>query len=416
MPTSEILCTSAVLSWGLVSALFYGAGRCPGRLGQLPSPFYLASVSCTVLRLWRKSRSSPPIWAILTGNTLGKFPLFCRHRDTSLGLEHSGLVGKFIGETGNTNVFSELSRCWVFFSGNTTMAFKRAVGAIAFLLIAAGSARAQVSAAATATATASASVAVSTYSVALTSMTISTYTWRTLPNHAFKPGEDLQFVVKWGLVVAGYSSLSVTDIDHVDGRAAYHITSKARSGGMVSAFYKVQDNNQVWMDVQSLLTLRYEKRIKEGKYQIEETTSLDQARHRWITKSFRVDKNSFEQKEGDLPPETLDSFGSLYYVRTLPLELGQTYTFDVHSGDKVYPLIVKVLKYETIKVPAGRFDCIKVEPALSGPGIFVNKGKKLEVWLTRDDRRMPVRMRSEIFIGHVSAELLPKTTDYTPAQ
>ena len=72
----------------------------------------------------------------------------------------------------------------------------------------------------------------------------------------------------------------------------------------------------------------------------------------------------------------------------------------------MYPLVVNVLKRETIKVPAGKFDCRVVEPFLRGPGIFISKGKKLEVWLTDDADRIPVRMRSEVAIGHVSAELL----------
>jgi hypothetical protein len=83
---------------------------------------------------------------------------------------------------------------------------------------------------------------------------------------------------------------------------------------------------------------------------------------------------------------------------------------DVLSGDKVYPLEVKVKKRERIKVPAGKFDTILVEPLLRAPGIFVAKGKKLEVWLTDDPRRLPVRLRTEVFIGHVSAELLPQKT------
>jgi hypothetical protein len=236
-------------------------------------------------------------------------------------------------------------------------------------------------------------------------MVSSTFSWRSEPNTAFGLGEDFHYVVKWGVIVAGYSSLSVPEIITINQRPTYHIVSAARSGGMVNAFYTVEDHNDVWMDESALVTVRYEKRIHEGKYQIEETSILDQPGHRWKTRSYRLDNNTYEEKEGDLPPNALDSFGSLYYVRTLPLELGQTYTIDVHSGDKVYPLIVNVLKREKIKVPAGKFDCILVEPFLRGPGIFISKGKKLQVWLTADERRIPVRMRSEIMIGHVSAEL-----------
>jgi hypothetical protein len=235
----------------------------------------------------------------------------------------------------------------------------------------------------------------------------STFTWRTFAHPALPQKEDLSFVVKWGLVTAGYSNLSIDGISMEHGRPAYHIVSEATSGGMVSAFYRVKDHNEAWLDQESIVSLRYEKRIVEGKYQIEETTLIDQPHRHFHLQSFRFDKNLYEQKEGDLPPDTLDVLGSLYYVRLLPLEVGKTYVMDVLSGDKVYPLEVRVTKREKIKVPAGTFDAFRVEPLLRAPGIFIAKGKKLEVWLTADERHVPVRMRSEVFIGHVSAELLP---------
>jgi hypothetical protein len=236
---------------------------------------------------------------------------------------------------------------------------------------------------------------------------VSTYPWRTVPNTAFRGEEHLFFVVKWGLVTAGYSTLSIHGVEPVRGRPAYHIVSEARSGGMVSALYKVEDHNEAWLDQDALVSIRYEKRIKEGKYRIEESTLIDQPKRRYHLQSYRLDKNLYEQKEGNLPPNVLDVLSSLYYVRVLPLAVGQSYTMDVLSGDKVYPLEVKVEKREKIKVAAGKFDTFQVEPLLRAPGIFISKGKKLEVWLTADERHLPVRMRTEVFIGHVSAELLP---------
>jgi hypothetical protein len=86
--------------------------------------------------------------------------------------------------------------------------------------------------------------------------------------------------------------------------------------------------------------------------------------------------------------------------------VGKEFTVDVHSGDKTFPLLVKVKKLEKIKVKAGKFLCYRVEPVLRERGIFISKGKKMEVWMTADESHMPVLMRSEIFIGHVSAELV----------
>jgi hypothetical protein len=55
-------------------------------------------------------------------------------------------------------------------------------------------------------------------------------------------------------------------------------------------------------------------------------------------------------------------------------------------------------------VGAGAFDCLVVEPVLKYSGIFENKGK-LTVWVTDDQRRIPVLMRSKILIGAISAVL-----------
>jgi hypothetical protein len=234
----------------------------------------------------------------------------------------------------------------------------------------------------------------------------STDTWRTVANSAFTVGEDLFFVVKWGVVTGGHSTLAIRNIETMEGRSAFHIVSEARSTGVVDAFYKTRDRNETWLDVQSLATLRYEKHIREGKYRVEQTIELDQINHRFRDYFERLDKGTTSYVEGPVPPYVMDVLGSLYYVRTLPLEVGQSFSIDVYDGKKVWPLVVKVGKREKVKVPAGKFDCFRVEPLLREPGIFIKKGKKLQVWMTADQYRMPVLMRSEVAFGHVAAELV----------
>jgi hypothetical protein len=79
---------------------------------------------------------------------------------------------------------------------------------------------------------------------------------------------------------------------------------------------------------------------------------------------------------------------------------------DNYADGKNYPLEVKVLRKEKKKVEAGVFNCIVVEPLIQeGAGIFVHKGS-ITVWLTDDNNRLPVYMKSQvILIGSISAEL-----------
>jgi hypothetical protein len=232
-----------------------------------------------------------------------------------------------------------------------------------------------------------------------------------LPTHPFRVGEQLKFIVRWGLIKGGEASLHVEKMEMIGGRQAYKIISLAKSRGVVESLYKVRNLNLSWLDVQTLSSLQYEKQIREGKYKIDEVVTFDPVKRRFVDQSFRIDKNKREEKVGDIPEHILDVFSSLYYARTLPLAVGQVHVMDVYSGGKQYPLKLTVMRKEKIKTPLGRFMCLVVEPALNGPGIFINKGKKLEVWLTDDDRHLPVQMRSEVFIGSVTAEIV----QYTPA-
>ena len=106
----------------------------------------------------------------------------------------------------------------------------------------------------------------------------------------------------------------------------------------------------------------------------------------------------------DLAGPVQDALSSFYYFRTQPLPVGGSITFDYHASRKTAPLEVKVLGRQNIKTPAGRFDCLVIEPILKAGGIFKNKGR-LVIWLTDDERRIPVMMRSKVMIGSISVVL-----------
>jgi len=59
---------------------------------------------------------------------------------------------------------------------------------------------------------------------------------------------------------------------------------------------------------------------------------------------------------------------------------------------------------ERVKVPAGEFDCLVVEPVLEGEGLFQHEGK-LTIWMTDDARKMPVLMKTKVKVGSIDASL-----------
>jgi hypothetical protein len=210
----------------------------------------------------------------------------------------------------------------------------------------------------------------------------------------FGEGEKLVFSVEYSLVTAGEASLEIRNIAEINGRPCYRIVSDARTNKFFSTLFKVRDRFESYMDTTSLYSLRYEKHLREGRFKRDESVTFDQNAHTAM----------YKDKVVPIAPHTQDVLSALYYIRTLPLEVGQAVSFANHTDGKNYPLIVQVHRRETVTVDAGTFDCLVVEPILRGPAIFSQKGR-LTVWITDDRYKMPVLMKSKVIIGHVSAVL-----------
>jgi hypothetical protein len=228
------------------------------------------------------------------------------------------------------------------------------------------------------------------------------FPWRKLPNRAFKVGETVRYSLKYGVVLAGRATLEVKGIESFDGRPAYHIVSQAKTNKTLDKAYKVRDSNDSWMDADSLCSVQFMQNIREGGYRKWTLTRLDQARGRFDYQKKGKTKDDFAS--GDLPAFAQDPLSCLYYLRTLDLKVGEESRADANSGGSTWPLRVLVKGIETVTVPAGTFECLRVEPVLSGEGIFLNKGK-LEVWMTNDKRKIPVLLRSEVAVGAFTAEM-----------
>ena len=226
------------------------------------------------------------------------------------------------------------------------------------------------------------------------------------PNQGKAPWKDeaLKYGLYYSFIKAGTAYIKTRGLTTVNGRQAYLIQTTAFSAPVIDAVFKVRDINFSWIDAEDFSSLGYSQSVREGSYKRDEWLTFDYANHRLYGEVQK--KEEPRVLSGALDMKVLDMLSSLYFVRTQTLNAGQDVVFDIVNREKQYPLLVKVLGKETVKTAAGKFDCIVVEPQFRGEGIFVSKGKSLKVWLTDDEYKMPVKMKVEVFIGSVSAELL----------
>jgi hypothetical protein len=215
-----------------------------------------------------------------------------------------------------------------------------------------------------------------------------------LATRPFKAGEKLTYDVKFGSLKVGTGSMEVRGVEKVRGEPAYHTVFRVKGG---TAFFKVDDQFESWFSAESLSSLRFYKDQEEG------------FKERTVQYDIFPDRGSYDEltdDKGELPSVTnpLDDGSFLYFIRTVPLELGQTYTFNRYFKPDRNPVTVKVLRKERISVPAGTFDAIVVQPIIKSKGIF-SEGGQAEVWLSDDDRRIVLQMKSQLKIGSLNLYL-----------
>ncbi len=211
----------------------------------------------------------------------------------------------------------------------------------------------------------------------------------------FGPGEELEFSIDYGPINAGSATLGITGLVETDGHLCYRVESRARSNNFFSTFYRVRDKVVSHIDVVTLHSRFFSKRLREGDYRKNITVRFDQRHHQAVYLDGRV---------LDVPWPIHDALSAFYFVRALPLAPAETTYVTTHSSRRNYQLQVVVHRRERITVPAGTFDCLVVEPVNMGEGLFKHEGQLL-IWLTDDERRLPVLMKSKVKVGAIDASL-----------
>ncbi len=213
----------------------------------------------------------------------------------------------------------------------------------------------------------------------------------------FKPGERLSYDVSWFIFPAGNASLEVQEFKVVDDTPCYHFVACARS--QIMFFFSVNDVVESYCTSETLRPVRFEKHLSEGKYKKDSLII------------FNRENNTAQYKDEVVPvgPDCRDVLGAFYYFRMMKMpEPGQEVTVWVHDSRKDYPLLVKVIRRERVKVPAGEFNTvlIKIIPHPDFEGLFRNKGNML-VWLSEDPSHVPVKAKVEVAIlGSVTMVLV----------
>ncbi len=223
------------------------------------------------------------------------------------------------------------------------------------------------------------------------------FKWRKIENKAFGVGERLVFDVSYGPITAGEAVMAVPGFETIAERNCYRVEFTVNSLPTFDWIYEVRDRYLTFVDAEAIAPLRFEQHIREGTYKRDFTADFDQVNH--------VAKTT----EGNYPiPEYVhDIMSAFYYARMLDystIKVGEGIKLFNFYKDRSHELTVKFLGRQELEVGAGTFNTIVVEPLVKEGGLFKAEGR-IVIWLTDDERKIPIRVNTKVVIGSIDTEL-----------
>ncbi len=213
-------------------------------------------------------------------------------------------------------------------------------------------------------------------------------------SYPFTAGESLSYEVSLNILSAGNAILEIDDTPSQNGTPLYLVTFKMKTNSLWDQIFPIRDTVESWIDKKALITRRLKKVIRERTYTQDLMAEFD-----YDAGTVTTDRTSLSIKN-----EARDPYSFFYYLRTLPLKVGDLFSFTIFDNHSFTDLNMIVHRKESIQVGAGKFDCFVVEPFRGGRALFKNRGD-MKVWISDDRRRLPVMIVSKARFGSLVMKL-----------
>jgi Protein of unknown function (DUF3108) len=206
--------------------------------------------------------------------------------------------------------------------------------------------------------------------------------------YPFSVGETLRYDARLGYFPVGEASVSVTRMVRERGVEAFEFSGTGRGG---PPGWRVSYDLTSRVDTDQFHSLRFHRRlVQRGK--------VDEHGYVMVPDSARYREEGVPG-EWVSPPDPLDELAFLYYLRSAPLEVGQSYTLERYFKTGYNPIQVTVMGKEMMPLPGGgSASCLAVQ--------VTARGSTMRVWFTDDKRRLPAQLELPLPFGSVTLTLV----------
>ncbi|MDX2032497.1 MAG: DUF3108 domain-containing protein [Blastocatellia bacterium] len=213
-------------------------------------------------------------------------------------------------------------------------------------------------------------------------------------NLPFIVGERLIYDIAWGnFASVGKASFEVRRQGMLGQTRVFEFFGEASNTGVARSLITVSDQMSSYVSVDSLIPVRTDIRLREGKRFKQTTANYD-----WNSNKALLSSGT----QTDLQPGTLDLLSLFYFVRAADLKIGAAFnSVFLDANHRPQMVVVRVAKQETINSAIGSKDALQLDILAPDPAKLL----LAQVWISNDARRLPLYLVTRTRFGEIRFQL-----------
>jgi len=217
-------------------------------------------------------------------------------------------------------------------------------------------------------------------------------------NTAFKAGEKLTYQIRYGIIVAGIATISLTEEVYND-KTVFRARTLGQTTGLADKLYGVKDIYESWFDKNTNLPCKQIRNISEGHYKNYNEVTYNRENNTIHSKLTGVHR---------VPAKILDLTSTFYYIRRIDfskVKENDVLFVNMYFGDGIFPFRFIYKGKETIRTRFGKIECLKICPVVEVGRMFKSRDD-MSIWFTDDNNRLPVLVKMDLrLVGSVLLKL-----------
>lgn len=215
----------------------------------------------------------------------------------------------------------------------------------------------------------------------------------------YKGGEELYYNFNYGFFLGGKGSLKVNTI-HIDGKEITHTEAIGVTAGIFGALYNVRDVYESYIDPETDLPIKHIRNIKEGNYKRYDEAIFNR-NNSTVYSSRKKDTIRVAKKAHDI-------LSMFYFARkhlfVENMQIGDTINLETYFAESKMTVKILYKGKRNIKTKFGKVPCYKFTPLVEKGRVFKERNN-IEVFISADDNRIPIKIRFEIWLGALVCKL-----------